>query len=39
VSGALDAWPVGTAVGNVRNNGPSWCRPVALHTQSELGSV
>ena len=39
VSGALDAWPVGTAVGNVRNDGPELVRPVALHTQSELGSV
>jgi hypothetical protein len=30
---------VGTAVGNVRNNGPELVQPVALHTQSELGSV
>ena len=39
VSGSLDAWPVGAAVGNVRNDGPELVRPVALPTQSELGSV
>jgi putative SOS response-associated peptidase YedK len=28
VGGALDAWPVGTAVGNVRNDGPELVQPV-----------
>ena len=28
VSGFLDAWPVGSAVGNVRNDGPELARPV-----------
>ena len=27
-AGGLDAWPVGAAVGNVRNNGPELARPV-----------
>ena len=27
VAGVLDAWPVGTAVGNVRNDGPELVRP------------
>ena len=31
VGGALDAWPVGTAVGNVRNDGPELVRPVEPH--------
>ena len=38
-SGVLDAWPVGAAVGNVRNDGPELVQPVAQHTQTELGSV
>ena len=29
VSGRLDAWPVGPAVGNVRNNGPELVAPVS----------
>lgn len=28
VGGALDAWPVGSAVGNVRNDGPELVQPV-----------
>ena len=28
VGGALDAWPVGTAVGNVRNDGPELVEPL-----------
>jgi putative SOS response-associated peptidase YedK len=28
LSGVLDAWPVGKAVGNVRNNGPELVQPV-----------
>jgi len=43
VSGALDAWPVGAAVGNVRNDGPELVQPVSLPAsgpvQTELGPV
>ena len=39
VSGALDAWPVGAAVGNVRNDGPELAQPVSLEVQTELGRV
>jgi putative SOS response-associated peptidase YedK len=43
VSGALDAWPVGAAVGNVRNDGPELVQPVPLQgpgpVQTELGQV
>ena len=43
VSGELDAWPVGAAVGNVRNDGPELVRPVdppaPAHVQTELGPV
>ena len=43
VSGALDAWPVGVAVGNVRNDGPELVQPVPLPApgpvQTELGPV
>jgi len=31
-SGVLDAWPVGTAVGNVRNNGPELVQPVPVQS-------
>jgi putative SOS response-associated peptidase YedK len=43
VNGSLDAWPVGAAVGNVRNDGPELVQPVPLPSpgpvQTELGSV
>ncbi len=36
VSGALDAWPVGAAVGNVRNDGPELVEPLRPETPATL---
>jgi len=36
VSGALDAWPVGPAVGNVRNDGPELVQPMPPETSATL---
>ena len=36
VSGALDAWPVGPAVGNVRNDGPELVQPLPRETSPTL---
>ena len=36
VAGALDAWPVGPAVGNVRNDGPELVQPLPPETSATL---